>query len=65
MGAPKNLGVKHFPDPVGHFEAPWWPFWIFEGYIEGMIESSNNLRFDLFPDPVGILDKPGGKVLQA
>ena len=22
----KNLGVNHFPDPVGHFEAPWWPF---------------------------------------
>ena len=28
-------------DPVGHFEAPWWPFWIFEVLIEGMIESKN------------------------
>ena len=27
-GAPKNLGVDTFPDPVGHFGAPWWPFWI-------------------------------------
>ena len=41
MGEPKNLGVNHFPDPFGHFEAPWWPFWIFEVLIEGMIESKN------------------------
>ena len=40
-GAPKILGVDHFQDPVGHFEAPWWPFWIFEVLIEGMIESKN------------------------
>ena len=26
--APKNLGVNPFPDPVGHFAAPWRPFWI-------------------------------------
>ena len=25
---PKNLGVDTFPDPVGHFGAPWRPFWI-------------------------------------
>ena len=59
-----NLGLDPFPDPVSHFEAPLWPFWIFEVLIEGMIESkkliyrklirgSNNLRFDLFPDPIG------------
>ena len=36
------------------------PFWIFEALTEGMIESKNlligwsdNLRFDLFPDPIG------------
>ena len=40
-GAPKILGVDHFQDPVGHFEAPWWPFWIFEVLIEGMIKSKN------------------------
>ena len=39
MGAPKNIGVEHFPDPVCHFEVPLWPFWIFEVLIEGMIES--------------------------
>ena len=27
---PKNLGVDTFPDPVGHFEATWWPFWILQ-----------------------------------
>ena len=37
----KNLGFDPFPDPVGHFEAPWWPFWIFEVLIEGMVESKN------------------------
>ena len=40
-GARKNLGVDHFPDPVGHFEAPWQPFWIFEVLIEGMMKSKN------------------------
>ena len=23
-------GVDTFPDPVGHFEAPWRPFWILQ-----------------------------------
>ena len=32
------LRVDPFPDPVGHFGAPWWPFWIFEVLIEGMVE---------------------------
>ena len=27
---PKNLGVNTFPDPIGHFGAPWRPFWIFQ-----------------------------------
>ena len=44
-GAPKILGDNHFPDPVGHCEAPWQPFWIFEVLIEGMMESKN-LMFD-------------------
>ena len=39
--SPKNLGGDHFPDTVGHFWAPWWPFWIFEVPIEGIIESKN------------------------
>ena len=39
--APKSLGVDPFPDPVGHFGAPWQPFWIFEVLIEGMIGSKN------------------------
>ena len=41
MGAPKNLGVDPFPDPVGHFRAARRPFLIFEVLIEGMIESEN------------------------
>ena len=40
-GPPKNLGVDNFPDPVGHFEAPWWPFWSFEVLMEGMMELKN------------------------
>ena len=28
MGAPNNLGLDPFPDPVGNFWAPWRPFWI-------------------------------------
>ena len=37
-GAPKNLGVDHFPDNAGHFGAP---FLVFEVLIEEMIESKN------------------------
>ena len=37
----KTRGRYTFPDPVGHFGAPWWPFWIFEVLIEGMIKSKN------------------------
>ena len=40
-GAPKNLGVDHFPDPGGHFGTPWRPCWIFEVLIEGIIKSKN------------------------
>ena len=46
-GAPKILAVDSFADPVGHFEAPWRPIWIFEVLIEGMIESKTYLsKFD-------------------
>ena len=38
-----NLGLDPFPDPVGHFGAPWWPFWIFEVLKEGMMESKTYL----------------------
>ena len=27
---PKKLWVDTFPDPVSHFGAPWWPFWILQ-----------------------------------
>ena len=27
---PNNLGLDPFPDPVGHFGAPWRPFWILQ-----------------------------------
>ena len=29
-GAPKNLGLDPFPDPVGNFLAPLSPFWILQ-----------------------------------
>ena len=63
--------VNTFPDPVGHFGAPWRPFWgpraaILDlwcshrrnGRIKKLIQQkliggSNNLRFNLFPNPVG------------
>ena len=38
---PRGTPVHPFPDPVGHFVTPWWPFWIFEVLTEGMIESKN------------------------
>ena len=73
MGATKNLGVDHFPDPVGHFEAPWWPFWgshrrndwIKKLILRKLSEGSNKLRLDLFRTPSAILDKAGGEVLKA
>ena len=36
-----NLWYDLLPDPIGHFGAPWQPFWIFEVLKEGMIESKN------------------------
>ena len=30
MGVPKNQGVETFPDPAGHFGAPWWLFLILQ-----------------------------------
>ena len=70
------MGEEHFPDPVGHFEAPWWPFWIFEVLIEGMIESKNLFSESWLEGTKtkgltysqtlsAILDKVGGEVLQA
>ena len=29
------------PDPVRHFVATWWPFWIFEVLTEEMVELRN------------------------
>ena len=36
-GVPKTLGVNPFPDTVSHFGAPYWPLWIFEVLIGGII----------------------------
>ena len=37
-----------FPDPFDHFGAHWCSFWIFEVFIEGMIESNTYLaKFNL------------------
>ena len=55
---------RPFPDTVGHFGAPWQPFWIFEGLhrrngrikkliYQKLVGGSNNLRFNLFLDNVG------------
>ena len=69
---PNNLGLDPFPDPVGHFGAPWWPFWIFQVFyvshtrssqIKKLIkrkwlEMANNLGLDPFPDPVGHFGAP-------
>ena len=33
----KHPKIDPFPDPVSHFGAPWWPFWIFEVLMEGII----------------------------
>ena len=27
---PKNLRVETYPEPVGYFGAPWWPYWILQ-----------------------------------
>ena len=66
-GAPNNLGLDPFPDPVGHFGAPWRPFWISRPLIgrntrsaqikkliqQKLTGAPNNLGLDPFPDPVG------------
>ena len=58
MEVPKFLGVDLFPDPVGHFGAPWWPFLIFEVLIEGVLGSKTYLaKVD------GSTQKPRGKHL--
>ena len=62
-----NLGFDPFPDPVGHFGAPWWPFWISRPLIGRNTRSArikkliqrkwlgmaNNLGLHPFPDHVG------------
>ena len=53
-----NLGLDPFPDPVGHFEAPWWPFWIFEVLIEGMVESKNLFNESWSEGPIARLPGP-------
>ena len=67
MGAPNNLGLDPFPDPIGHFWAPWRPFWISRPLIgqntrsarikrliyQKLTGAPNNLGLDPFPDPVG------------
>ena len=50
-GAPKNLWVDPFPDPIGHFGVPWQPFLIFGVLIEGIIESEN-LTLSLLEGPI-------------
>ena len=52
MGTPKNLWVDLFSDPVGHFGAPWKPFWIFEVFTEVMIESKNLFCESWSEDPI-------------
>ena len=34
LRTPKNLGVDNFPDPVGHFGAPWRQFRILQAVSE-------------------------------
>ena len=48
----KNLGVDTFPDLVGHFGAPWQPFWIFEVLKEGVIKSKNLFRESCSGGPI-------------
>ena len=68
-----NLGLDPFPDPVGHFGAPWQPFWILQVFyvshrrsawiknpiLRKLFRAPNNLGLDPFPDPVG----PFGAIL--
>ena len=30
IGGSNNLRFELFADPVSHFGAPWWPFWILQ-----------------------------------
>ena len=58
-GVPKNLGVDTFPDPVGHFGAPWRPFWILRPLIGRNPEQYNlgDFVFEDSDDNDGIKDK--------
>ena len=67
-----NLGLDPFPDPVGHFGAPWRPLWIFRPLIARNKRSALikklilrklfgmpiNLGLGPFPDPVGHVAAP-------
>ena len=67
-----NLVLDPFPDPVGHFGAPWQPFWISRPLIGRNTRSArikklillkwlkmaNNLGLDPFPDSVGHFGAP-------
>ena len=62
---PNNLGLDPFPDPVGHFGAPWRPFCISRPLIGRVLgsktlfsESDSNLGLDPFQDPVGHFGAP-------
>ena len=62
-----NLGLDFFPDRVGHFWAPWRPFWILQVFYVSHRRSTRikklilrkltgvpiNLGVDHSPDPVG------------
>ena len=60
-----NLGLDPFPDPVGHFGAPWRPFCISRPLIGRVLgsktlfsESDSNLGLDPFQDPVAHFGAP-------
>ena len=64
-----NLGMDPFPDPVGHFGAPWRPFWILQAVRRcrrwasapgGLIQTAEENRDRQVPDPdwIGNLDNP-------
>ena len=68
---PNNLGLDPFPDPVGHFGAPWRPFWISrpligrnpecsdqKTYLAKVDGSAQKPRSEHFPDPVGHFEAP-------
>ena len=53
-----NLGLDPFPDPVGHFGAPWRPFWISRPLIGRNPECSDQKTYLAKVD--GSAQKPRG-----